>query len=571
MSLVYLPFDVAAKRLAEQDDAVAARFADSLNSQDKEHASRRTVDELQRWFGVEFSIWDGAVGELLYRGRGQPPGDELARAELVRAMAERESPQFIGDEDCLLLLAIPLPETSGPRHVAVAAFVTDRRDTDDCSIVATHLLGLDQPAAGAWIKKQMVWAPDMLMRLAGAVLEKLSAEARADRLEHEIEAISDNLASTYEEISLLYTLTRNLRVSIGEEELGQLTLDWLAQCLPAQAVALQFLPVVEEGTSTYRARAQAELLARGQCPLNCDEFSRLIEILRVSPGCSPVVINQNITSGAKWQFPTVRELIVVPLTEGENVFGWLAAFNQSNGREFGTVEASLLSTIGAILGVHSGNRELVRQQAEFLASVVRALTSAIDAKDPYTSGHSDRVARISVRLMREFSDPDDGDGDLLNTVYMAGLLHDIGKIGIDEGVLRKPGRLTAAEFEHIKLHPTLGYKILADIKQFTQILPVVLYHHEQWDGRGYPEGLRGEDIPLLARVVAVADAYDAMTSDRPYRRGMPVEEVNRIFLAGAGKQWDQRVIEAYFRARDDIRTITGRERANLTLDVQQWT
>ena len=133
------------------------------------------------------------------------------------------------------------------------------------------------------------------------------------------------------------------------------------------------------------------------------------------------------------------------------------------GGEFGTVEASLLNSIGAMLGIHTGNRDLYRQQTEFLASVVRALTSAIDAKDPYTCGHSDRVARISVRLAKSWA-----ASEMLHTLYMAGLLHDIGKIGIDDAVLRKPGKLTDEEFEHIKQHPELGYRILADIKQFAE-------------------------------------------------------------------------------------------------------
>jgi HD-GYP domain-containing protein (c-di-GMP phosphodiesterase class II) len=153
---------------------------------------------------------------------------------------------------------------------------------------------------------------------------------------------------------------------------------------------------------------------------------------------------------------------------------------------------------------------------------------------------------------------------------MAGLLHDIGKIGIDDQILRKPGSLTPEEFEHIKQHPLLGYRILADIRQMSDTLPVVLHHHEQWDGKGYPCGLASLDIPLLARIAAVADAYDAMTSDRPYRKGMPVEKVEEIFRRGAGQQWDPEVIEAYFRCRDDILAIVRQERANMSLDVESW-
>jgi putative nucleotidyltransferase with HDIG domain len=254
------------------------------------------------------------------------------------------------------------------------------------------------------------------------------------------------------------------------------------------------------------------------------------------------------------------------LAQADHLCGWMAAFNHVEDAEFGTVEASLMGSVGAILGIHSGNIELYRRQSEFLAQMVRALTSAIDAKDPYTCGHSDRVARVSVRLAQEMG----CDVKTLNRLYLGGLLHDIGKIGIDDQVLRKPGRLTPAEFEHIKLHPELGYNILRDVKQLEEVLPIVLHHHESWDGKGYPHGLAGEGIPQLARICAVADAFDAMSSDRPYREGMPDEKVDAIFRDGAGKQWDADVVAAFFSAREDIREIAGEERADLALDVQQW-
>src|SRR5690606_35489872 len=140
-------------------------------------------------------------------------------------------------------------------------------------------------------------------------------------------------------------------------------------------------------------------------------------------------------------------------------------------------------------------------------------------------------------------------------IYLAGLLHDIGKIGIDDNVLRKPGKLTDAEYEHIKLHAEIGHRILRDIKQLDDVLPVVLHHHEQWNGRGYPHKLAGEGIPLLARIMAVADSFDAMSSDRPYRPGMPDAKLDSIFRQGAGEQWDARVIEAFFQVRDEMRDI----------------
>ncbi|HXT58915.1 MAG TPA: HD domain-containing phosphohydrolase, partial [Pirellulales bacterium] len=150
------------------------------------------------------------------------------------------------------------------------------------------------------------------------------------------------------------------------------------------------------------------------------------------------------------------------------------------------------------------------------------------------------------------------DAETVRTIYFSGLLHDIGKIGINDEVLRKPGKLSEAEFEHIKTHVEIGYRILVDLRKMAHMLPVVLHHHENWDGRGYPHGLAGEEIPYLARIVAVADAYDAMASDRPYRAGMDDDKLDSIIRSGAGQQWDPRVVEAFFSARDDIRAISGR-------------
>jgi HD-GYP domain-containing protein (c-di-GMP phosphodiesterase class II) len=147
----------------------------------------------------------------------------------------------------------------------------------------------------------------------------------------------------------------------------------------------------------------------------------------------------------------------------------------------------------------------------------------------------------------------------------------VGKIGINDNVLQKPGKLTESEYEHIKTHARIGHRILCDIKQLDDVLPAVLHHHEQWDGHGYPSGLAGEDIPLLARIVGVADSFDAMGSDRPYRPGMPDEKLDAILRGGAGQQWDARVIEAFFRARDDVRQIAHEKPKKLSVERRDLT
>jgi hypothetical protein len=476
------------------------------------------------------------------------------------------TPQIVDDENGVVLLALPLEVPAAPPVVALAPFTTRDAGPRENLSGAARILGLDEAATARWIEQQDKVPAKRLVRLAKGYLAKRAAECRAARLAREVDEVSSNLATTYEEISLLHALARNLRISSTDEELGRQALDWLVECLPAEGFAVMYLPIEQAANTTYKGRSETLLLTAGECPLDAGELTRLVAAQELNAEQGPFVANRVITEQSYWEFPAVRQVIVTPLCEGPHLFGWLAAFNHRRDLEFGTIEASLLGSVGALLGIHCGNHELYRQQAEFLANVVRALTSAIDAKDPYTCGHSDRVARISVRLAQQLGCAQ----EQISSIYMAGLLHDIGKIGIDDQVLRKPGRLTDAEFEHIKMHPLLGYKILAELRQLADALPVVLHHHEQWNGEGYPHQLTGEEIPQAARIVAVADAYDAMSSDRPYRKGMPAARVDEIFRQGSGEQWDPAVVSAFFAVREDIRDICGRERANLTLDVQQW-
>lgn len=525
------------------------------------------AEELRYSLQAEFSIWDGDAGELLLPGQQDVRLGDLIQEELVRAVVRQREVQFIADADGLMALAVPFVLRDDASYVATSVFVTS--DADKSVDRIANVLRLDADATTAWLDRQRSWEPDILLRMAEAVAAKVQAESEAARMRGEVDMISHNLASTYEEISLLYTVTQNLRISRSDEELGQLAIDWLVDCVPANAFAIQYLPVAEDSVSTYKTRTNAVLIRSGDCPVDGDSFQRLVDHLELTASSGAHIANTRTTADDGWEFPDVEQLIIVPLTEGENVFGWLAAFNHAQGEDFGTVEANLMASVGTLLGIHSGNRELYRQQSELLASLVRALVSAIDAKDPYTSGHSDRVARYAVRLALELQI----EPSLLNTIYMAGLLHDVGKIGIDDNVLRKAGRLTEAEFEHIKLHPELGHRILADIKQLADVLPSVLHHHERWDGNGYPHGLQGEDIPRLARIMSVADAYDAMTSDRPYRAGMPDEKVDEIFRDGSGAYWDPTVVEAYFKAKADIEDIRWHERDDepeLEKAQQEW-
>lgn len=173
-------------------------------------------------------------------------------------------------------------------------------------------------------------------------------------------------------------------------------------------------------------------------------------------------------------------------------------------------------------------------------SAIRALAAALDARDPYTAGHSERVSDLSVRLGVRLGLPDDE----LQVLRVGALLHDIGKIGVPDAILQKPGPLTPAEIERIKIHTTLGARILAHVPFLSPHIPIVELHHERPDGRGYPHGLAGKAIPRLARIVHVADAYDAMTTARSYRGARPPAEAVAEICRGAGTEFDAAVAQA---------------------------
>ena len=200
--------------------------------------------------------------------------------------------------------------------------------------------------------------------------------------------------------------------------------------------------------------------------------------------------------------------------------------------------------------VHKFNHEEIMNHTH-LMEMVTSLAGAIDAKDPYTKGHSTSVSRYAEALARAVNLPENE----VERIKIGALLHDVGKIGIPESVLKKPGKLTDEEWEIMKQHPTIGAeKVLAPNEALRDLIPIVKYHHERIDGRGYPEGLKGNEIPLEARIVSVADAYHALVSDRPYRKGMPIEKACAILREGAGVQWDSDLVRQFISIAPSLTT-----------------
>jgi putative nucleotidyltransferase with HDIG domain len=193
------------------------------------------------------------------------------------------------------------------------------------------------------------------------------------------------------------------------------------------------------------------------------------------------------------------------------------------------------------MSVYINNARLYENIHQLFLDTIKALGTAVDQRDPYTSDHSNKVTRYAVLIARQMELPD----EVIDNIRNAGLLHDIGKIGISDQILLKPGKLTPQEFEIIKTHPARAVKILNSIKQLKGIISIIAHHHEHYDGSGYSDQLKGEQIPLGARILAVADAYDAMTSDRVYRRAMPKQKALMELKQLAGKQFDPQVVHAF--------------------------
>jgi hypothetical protein len=356
------------------------------------------------------------------------------------------------------------------------------------------------------------------------------AEAAIVETTHPIAGLTPDAANEHVVIG---RLIRRLRVSESPDRFRALAANVLRSSLGVAAVAWVprngFEPVVVAGSvagmepSAYRLLCQTA--ASGGTSVSGEA-----SIIRRPPGTSSAGGVTVAAAGAA---------------------GWLVAVLAPGDRTLTPAEVERLHYVASLIEAQLANALIYTQLSGLLFGVIRALTAAIDAKDPYTSGHSERVARIAVRIAEQLAMPAPRRSDL----YLAGLLHDVGKIGIRDGVLNKPGPLSDDEFRAIQSHVEIGVNILKDLNKLSHILPGVRHHHESYDGSGYPDRLSGEGIPFEARILAVADSFDAMSSTRPYRKRMGLTQIDEIFRRGRGRQWDPTVVDALFACRADVESI----------------
>ncbi len=252
-------------------------------------------------------------------------------------------------------------------------------------------------------------------------------------------------------------------------------------------------------------------------------------------------VNEDMVKGFIDGMSTVPNSLCVPLTIEKHLAGSLCLISDEYG--FSEADNDLVGMLGVKAQVAIENARLHQLNTKLFTGSIIALAKIIDARDPLTKDHSDQVTHLATMLAKELG----YKGKKLITVTQAGELHDIGRIVVSDQILKKPGRLTKEEYEIVKKHPQTGFDLLQDIKAFQNILPAIHYHHERFDGKGYPMGIKGEDIPLIARIISVADVFEALTSDRAHRGAISDEEAIKVLKEVSGSQLDPELVDAFCR------------------------
>lgn len=400
-------------------------------------------------------------------------------------------------------------------------------------------------------------AETLIVSLVAAHLEALQSQAEATTTRSQSEYFIDQVTQDFEELTWLRTANEYFDLCGNKHSIESIA----RKCLPdlasvIRAETIVFISNSLTDTSELGLPDWQNVISTGLID-NRETCARFLSDSIPLLARGPRVVNFKSGEHHLAGYPGLRNCIALSVSKGLHNYGWIVAINKlpssnanpcetsesevPDANSFGTFEASLLSAAANIMSSHGRNLELFEAQESLLIGIVRVIINAIDAKDPYTCGHSDRVALYAKRIAARLGE----SNEECERIYMAGLLHDVGKIGVPDIILGKPGALTTEEYAIVKKHPEIGHTILKHLKLLDYVLPGVLHHHEAVNGSGYPAGLVGEAIPLHGRILAVADAYDAMTSDRPYRPGMPSEKAESILIAEAGKIWDSDIVNVF--------------------------
>ncbi|MCY2931983.1 MAG: HD domain-containing protein [Planctomycetota bacterium] len=507
-------------------------------------ALRKLASQLES-LGLGLSLWEppdvpvagGAGGcalcPLLEGGRG-----ECRRAirEFAGGVLAESTPRKARAPYGCWMIGIPIFRRRRLVGAATACFPVRDMIEEESLARLCERLHLDrqavQDAAAGAVRYNAEHADDLLEVLQ----HLLEGQQELQIAQGELGILSSNLASTYEELSLMYRISGSMKLTRSPRDFLQAVCDELLEVASVEGMLAMSYPDPRTG-------GEGMILQAGSIAVDAVAARRLVEE-QVRPAVSAqgqvVVENRFAPTPGGALAPAVRNWVAAPMTAEDKPIGVLVALNKARG-DFDSVDMKLLGSIASQAAVFVTNHRLYQDVQDLLMGVLHALTASIDAKDPYTSGHSHRVAMISQKLAETMG----FDAHRVRRMYLTGLLHDVGKIGVPESILCKPGRLTDEEYESIKKHPAIGAKILADIHHLDDVLEGILCHHERPDGRGYPRGLTGADVPLEGLIVGLADSFDAMTSDRTYRAGLSVETALGEIRKYAGVQFDPAVVQAF--------------------------
>lgn len=488
---------------------------------------------------------------------------ELKRAASLWSQQEEPSPAQIVPGFWL----VPVPQLNRRKRTgyAVAGIVTDeflhaeqfsamcqsaRLDAHWCRgqlsrFIAGPPLGLKpgQSAAPAGVEVSDTVPPAEITRLAALIRAAYHDQLRAAADAQAIEAVGKQLAESYEEMNLLYTITQSMTVQERPERFIALACKELLATLSYAWIGLQF----SNDRHKLRSLAGRLIFAGHDSPTPTWQQSvrgLALQLLAKANPKQPIVLEPRASVEDK-PFAVFGDTVlahpVVDIRTGGVIGLLIAGDKRGTDNVVTNIDIKLLGAAATHMAIFLENAALYDDLNAMFLGTLEALTASIDAKDRYTCGHSRRVAHLTQALAQKIG----LDEHTISRCHIAGLVHDVGKIGVPEAVLTKPGKLTDEEFAWIRKHPEIGYRILKDIPQLSDVLPGVLYHHERWDGKGYPEGLSGEAIPLVARLIALADSFDAMSSNRTYRSALSRDAVLTEINNCAGKQFDATLVRDF--------------------------
>lgn len=379
----------------------------------------------------------------------------------------------------------------------------------------------------------------LITRILAAFVITLTFQPIRTRIENILDKIF--LRNKYDYQEALAQFTRSLVSVLDLRELVDLIVS-ISGILGAKHLAFLLL---DEEIGRFKVRSSVGLSPIAKA-VELDQTSDLVKLLnRYKKVATREEIERLRLAGdypiLSEELNSLQAAIVIPIFIKGELNGVLTLGDKFSDEYYNPDDFNLLATLADEASIAIENARLYGNMKRTYFETVQALAQAIEASDEYTRGHSDRVTKIAMEIAKKLQ----LSRDEIDTLKFAGILHDVGKIGIIKDVLNKPGKLSEAEFNMIKMHPTVGEQIIAPVAFLAHIRPIIRHHHERFDGRGYPDGLKGDNIPYLSRIIAVADTYDAMTSHRPYRNALSVDVAMAEINHCSGTQFDPEVVVAF--------------------------